>query len=57
MRVLIVEDDHELADILKRALSEQSYQADMTYDGESALYMAESEDYDLIILRRSRFVP
>lgn len=50
MRVLVVEDDHDLSDILRRGLSEQAFGVDVAYDGECAQYMAESEDFDLIIL-------
>lgn len=50
MRVLVVEDDYELADILRRALMEQCYNVDVAHDGQSAQYLAQSEDFDLIIL-------
>ena len=50
MRILVVEDDRELADILKRALKEQLYHVDVAYDGESAQHLALSEDFSLVIL-------
>lgn len=50
MRILVVEDDNELADILKRALAEQLYHVDVAHDGEVALHMARSEPFDAIIL-------
>ena len=50
MRILVVEDDHELADILQRGLTAQLYNVDVAYDGESAQYLAQSEEFDLIIL-------
>ncbi len=50
MRILVVEDDHELADILKRALKEKMYHVDIAHDGESALHLANSEDFNMIIL-------
>lgn len=50
MRVLIVEDDYELADILARALREQSYNVDVAHEGDSALHLARSEDFQLIVL-------
>lgn len=50
MRVLVVEDDHELADILIRALKEQLYHVDVAYDGETAQHLALSEDFSLVIL-------
>ena len=50
MRILITEDETELADALARGLRQQGYAADIAYDGEEALVMAEVNDYDLIIL-------
>jgi DNA-binding response OmpR family regulator len=50
VRILVVEDDYELADILKRGLKEQLYQVDMVHDGESAQHLAQSEVFDLILL-------
>ena len=50
MRVLVVEDDYELADILRRALTEQSYNVELAHDGENAQHLAQSEDFDLILL-------
>ena len=50
MRILITEDETELADALARGLRQQGYAADVAYDGEEALVMAEVNDYDLIIL-------
>jgi DNA-binding response OmpR family regulator len=52
MRILIVEDEHKIANAIKRGLEQQSYAADVAYDGDSGLSMAESESYDLIILDR-----
>ena len=50
MRILITEDEKDLADALARGLRQQGYAADIAYDGEEALAMAEVNDYDLIIL-------
>lgn len=50
MRILVVEDERDLADALARGLLKQGYAADVTYDGEEALVLAEVNDYDLIIL-------
>lgn len=52
MRILIVEDDHKIANALKRGLERQSYAVDVSYDGESGASMALNEPYDLIILDR-----
>ena len=50
MRLLIVEDEKSLADILKKGLEEEGYAVDVAYDGEEGLFMAENEASDLIIL-------
>jgi DNA-binding response OmpR family regulator len=50
MRILVVEDEKQLAGIIKRGLVEEGYSVDNAYDGEEAQYMAESVPYDLIIL-------
>lgn len=50
MRILIVEDEKNLANTLKKGLSEEGYSADVAYDGEEGGFLAETEPYDLIIL-------
>ena len=50
MRILVVEDDRELASILDRALAEQLYAVEIAYDGETARHLALVEDYDAILL-------
>jgi DNA-binding response OmpR family regulator len=50
MRILITEDEKDLANALARGLHQQGYAADIAFDGEEALTMAEVNDYDLIIL-------
>lgn len=52
MRILIVEDEHKIANALKRGLGQQSYAVDVAYDGDDGLALAENETYDLIILDR-----
>lgn len=50
MRILIIEDERRLANIVKKGLSEEGFAVDLAYDGEDGKYLAESEAYDLIIL-------
>ncbi len=50
MRILVVEDEHKLAGVLKRGLGEHGYAVDVAYDGEEGLALAEVEPYDLVIL-------
>ncbi len=50
MRILIVEDEQKLSDLIVRALQAERYAVDAAADGTSGWQMAESFEYDLIIL-------
>ena len=50
MRILIVEDEYKLADVVAARLKNENYEVDISTDGEDGLYNAESGIYDLIIL-------
>ncbi|MCX6782567.1 MAG: response regulator transcription factor [Candidatus Levybacteria bacterium] len=50
MRLLIVEDEHKIANSIKKGLEQESYAVDVAYDGQEGYDLAVSEDYDLIIL-------
>jgi DNA-binding response OmpR family regulator len=51
MRVLVIEDERRLAANIARSMRESAgYAVDCCYDGEEGLYMAESNQYDLVIL-------
>jgi DNA-binding response OmpR family regulator len=50
MRILLVEDEKKLATLIKRALKEARYAVDLADNGEDALFLAESNPFDLIIL-------
>lgn len=50
MRILIVEDEKRLSDVIKKGLIESGFAVDQAYDGEEGLYLAGSESYDVIIL-------
>lgn len=50
MRILIIEDEKRLADSIKKGLKQESYAADVSYDGNDGFGMAIIQDYDLIIL-------
>ncbi len=52
MRILIVEDEHRIAQSLKKGLEQETYAVDAVYDGQEGLDMALTESYDLIILDR-----
>jgi len=50
MRVLLVEDEPSAAHLLAKGLREQAYAIDYAPDGDTALFKAETTDYDAIIL-------
>jgi two-component system, OmpR family, response regulator len=50
MRVLVVEDEKKLGELLARGLREEGWSADLAERGEDALWMANSVDYDAIVL-------
>lgn len=52
MRVLLVEDEHKIANSIKKGLEQESFAVDVTYDGTSGYDYAVSEEYDAIILDR-----
>ena len=50
MRVLIVEDEAKLAQLIRRGLKDEGMLADVALNGEDALWMAGSTEYDAIVL-------
>jgi len=50
MRILVVEDERKIASFIQRGLKEESYAVDVVHDGDKGLYMADINEYDLIIL-------
>jgi two-component system, OmpR family, copper resistance phosphate regulon response regulator CusR len=50
LRILLVEDQSDAAQVLAKGLREQSYAVDIALDGEAALYQTSINDYDLILL-------
>ncbi|MFD2111638.1 winged helix-turn-helix domain-containing protein [Thiorhodococcus fuscus] len=52
MRILLVEDDRQMADYLRKALVESGAVVDLAGDGREGLLMAASGDYDILILDR-----
>ncbi len=50
MRLLVIEDERKVASFVKKGLEEEHYAVDVAYDGEEGLYLAETNDYDLIVL-------
>lgn len=52
MRILIIEDEHKIANTLKKGLEQEKYAVDVAYTGTEGHDLATSEDYDVIILDR-----
>lgn len=50
MRILVVEDEHRVANTIKKGLEQERYAVDVAYDGDTGYDLAATEDYDLIIL-------
>lgn len=52
MRILIIEDEPKLADALKKALTQENYAVDVSYDGDDGYAMATTEPYDVAVIDR-----
>ncbi len=50
MRILVVEDEHKIANSIKKGLEQESYAVDVAFTGNDGFDLAVAEDYDLIIL-------
>ncbi|GAC1610767.1 MAG: two-component system response regulator TcrA [Mycobacteriales bacterium] len=50
MKVLVVEDEHRLASILRRALSEAGHAVQVSHDGVDGLHAASCGVFDVIVL-------
>lgn len=50
VRVLVTEDDRRISSVIKKGLTEDGFAVDTAFNGEEGQYLAESENYDLIIL-------
>jgi len=49
MKILLIEDDKELADSLTESLREESFLVEYSYNGSEGMYMAIKNKYDIII--------
>lgn len=50
MRILVVEDDEKIASFIKKGLQEESYSVDVTENGYEAIYLIETNTYDIVLL-------
>ncbi|HEX8931800.1 MAG TPA: response regulator transcription factor [Patescibacteria group bacterium] len=52
MKVLVIEDEHKIANSIKQGLEQEKFIVDVAFAGQTGLDLAVSEDYDVIILDR-----
>lgn len=52
MRILVIEDEHKIANSIKKGLEQELFAVDMAYTGTDGYDFAASESYDVIILDR-----
>jgi CheY-like chemotaxis protein len=52
MKILVIEDDREAADYLEKALGEAGHTTHVARDGEAGFSLADSENYDVLIVDR-----
>jgi DNA-binding response OmpR family regulator len=50
MRILLVDDDREVADFVRRDLEEESFSVVVAHDGATGLRLAETSAFDILVL-------
>jgi two-component system, OmpR family, response regulator len=50
MRVLVIEDDARMAELLRRGLQEEGYAVDLASTGEEGVWLGTENDYDAVVL-------
>jgi len=50
MKILVIEDEHKIANSIKKGLEQETYAVDIAYDGIKGFDLASVEEYDVIIL-------
>ena len=50
MRTLVIEDEHKIAQSIKKGLEQEGMAVDLAFSGNDGFDLASTEDYDLIIL-------
>lgn len=50
MKILVIEDEHRIAQAIKQGLEQESYAVDLAFDGEEGYNAASGDEYDLILL-------
>lgn len=52
MKILIVEDEHKIANAIRKGLQQEAFAVDVVYDADDGLASARSGEYDLVVLDR-----
>ena len=50
MRILVVEDERKMAEVLKRGLEEENHTVSLAFDGDAGVELAELYEFDVVIL-------
>lgn len=50
MRILVVEDEHKIAQAIKKGLEQEIFSVDLAFNGTEGYDLASTEDYDVIVL-------
>ena len=52
MRILVIEDEHKIANSIKKGLEQESYAVDISFDGQEGFDLLSTEEYDVAIVDR-----
>lgn len=52
MRILVVEDEHKIANSIKKGLEQEAYAVDVSFDGQEGFDLLSTEEYDVAIVDR-----
>jgi DNA-binding response OmpR family regulator len=52
MRILVIEDEHKIANSIKQGFEQEKFAVDAVFDGDRGFDLASTEDYDVIVLDR-----
>lgn len=50
MKILVIEDEHRIANTIKKGLEQEHFTVDVAYDGASGYDLATTEEYDALVL-------
>jgi DNA-binding response OmpR family regulator len=50
MKILVVEDEHKIAQSIKKGLEQENFIVDLAFSGNDGFDLASTEEYDLIVL-------